>query len=205
MKKIFFDIETLPAPKDKHEILKKIYTKKKENGRMRHSFENFLELTNFGGAFGRIFCICYALDDEKVMPLVGDEKEILKKFWEIVSDFNLNYDRFIGHNIMEFDLKFIYQRSIILGVRPTQELSFARYRNTPIFDIMKEWSKWGQENISMDELAHALSIPSSKDKIDGSQVHEYYKKGKYEDILNYCKKDVEVTRAIYKKMTFNAP
>jgi len=197
MKTLYLDIETLPAEKDKHEILKNIHQKKKDKGRTKQTLEQFIENTNFGGAFGRIFCLCYAIDDEPVQNLFGDEREILKKFWEICREIQL----FVGHNVLDFDLKFIYQRSIILQVKPSIPISFRRYYSEQVFDIMHEWTKWNGY-ISMDELACALGIPSSKGDIDGSRVHEFYKKGKHQEIIDYCKKDVEVTRAIYKKMNF---
>ena len=87
---------------------------------------------------------------------------------------------------------------------PTQNLSFARYRNDPIYDIMWEWRKWGKDpTISLDDLAKALGIASSKGgEIEGKNVWEAYQKGRIAEICDYCKKDVEVTRAIYRKMVF---
>ena len=103
---------------------------------------------------------------------------------------------------MDFDLRFIYQRSIALGVKPAYEISFARYRNYPIFDTMKEWVKWSTTGVGLEYLAIALGIPSPKDGIDGSQVAEFYKQGKVNDILEYCKRDVLTARDVYRKITF---
>lgn len=201
MKKIFLDIETLPAEKSKHAILKDIYEGKKEKGKkVSDTFDEFITQTTFDGAFGRILCISYAVNDGQIQCLYGDEKEILKNFWEIAKDADL----FIGHNLFDFDLRFIYQRSVILGIRPTKELSFARYRNSPVYDVMHEWTGWNLYNkISLDKLAKALNIKSSKDDgMDGSKVHEYFEKGRLQEIYTYCNADVEATRAIYKKMNF---
>ncbi len=201
MKKLFLDIETLPAGEEHHKILKDIYEHKKANGKKTaDSFDSFLAQTNFDGSFGRIFCISAAINDGPAECLNGEEKDILADFWELAKDADL----FLGHNIFDFDLRFIYQRSIILGVRPTRDLSFARYRNNPIYDTMYEWSKWNmQDKISLDKLAKALGLVSSKDKgINGSMVCDYYKKGRYQEIYDYCNADVEVTRSVYKKMTF---
>ena len=201
MKKIFLDIETLPVEESKHHILKDIYEKKKEKGKkVNDSFDEYLEKTNFDGSFGRILCISVAVNSEPATCLHGEEKEILKNFWDIARDADL----FVGHTIFDFDLRFIYQRSAVLGVKPTRELSFARYRNNPIYDIMYEWSKWNmQDKITLDKMAKAFGIKSSKEGgMDGSKVHEYYKKGKHQEIYDYCNADVEVTRAIYKKITF---
>jgi len=198
---LFFDIETVPAHEQQHAVLREIHTKKLADGKkVDGDFEQYLAATSFDGAFGRIVCIGYAIDDNPVEVFFGDEKQILKDFWQIAKD----QRRFIGFNNMDFDLRFIYQRSIILGVQPTQNLSFARYRNDPIYDIMHEWNKWSMKSsISLDTLAKALGIPSSKDgEIEGKNVAKAYTDGRLPEICEYCKKDVEVTRAIYKKMVY---
>lgn len=199
MKKLFLDIETLPAPDNFQEILRFLHAKKKK--KKEEDFEQYLLRTSFDGAFGRILCLGYAFDNEEVKILYeqGDEKEILKKFWGIAK----TADLFVGHNIMDFDLRFIYQRSVALGVRPTRELSFARYKSEPIFDTMKEWVKWApKDDIGLEALALALGLDSPKQGIDGSQVYIFYKNRRIREILDYCKADVETTRAIYKKMRF---
>jgi len=203
MKKLFFDIETLPADESKFEMLKRIYEKKKKKlspfGQKIGTFEDFIESTGLDGTFGRIFCISYAINDGPISCLAGNEVEIIKKFWEKAQDIDL----FVGFNILDFDLRFLYQRSIILGIKPSRNLPFSRYRSEPIFDVMYEWSKWSTQNkVSLDSLAQVLGIPSSKKELEGSKVYEYYKKGKYSEIRAYCNADVEVLRRIYKRMMF---
>jgi 3'-5' exonuclease len=206
-KKMVLDIETLPAPEHVHEALKEIhaYRKKKRerNGeKYKKNFEEFLAETGLDGTFGRIFCISYAINDDDVQCISDEnEKKMLENFWEAAKEVDL----FIGFNIMDFDLKYIIQRSIIHGVKPKTKvrLSFARYRREPIYDAMHEWNQWGYgKNVSLDSLARALGLGSSKTNMDGSEVFTYYKKGKYKEICNYCNADVEVTRKIYKKMNF---
>lgn len=203
MNKLFFDIETLPAPKETHGILAEIYDKKISkitNDRIPPPFTEYLEKTTFDGAFGRICCISYAINDNPVKTIQNSEKEMLQEFWNIAK----NIDLFIGFNIIDFDMRFIFQRSIIWGIRPTKYLSFARYRSDPMYDLMYEWSKWNQQDkISLDTLAKALGLPSSKGgAIEGKDVAKAYEDGRIKEICEYCEKDVEVTRKIYKKMVF---
>jgi hypothetical protein len=213
MRKIFLDIETLPAGKESEEALKVIFEKKGKEG---ETFEEFVGRTNFDGAYGRILCIGYAVDDNPAENFYNEnnEKETLRQFWELIKSIStpprsMQYPDygvlFVGHNVMDFDLRFIYQRSIVLGVRPTIDLNFARYRSYPIYDTMKEWSKWSNGAVGLEYLALALGIPSPKDGIDGSQVAKFYEDGKVKDILKYCKRDVETTRAVYQKMVFETP
>lgn len=214
MHKLFLDIETLPAPEEDQEKLRMLFDKKNPEFD-QEKFDEFLQKTNFDGAFGRILCIGYAVDDESPQNFYNEnnEKKTLQEFWDLVNAIsitprNAQYPdygvQFVGHNVMDFDLRFIYQRSIVLGVRPAYELNFARYRSYPIFDTMKEWVRWSNTGIGLEYLAIALGIPSPKDGIDGSQVAEFYKNGKVNDILEYCKRDVATTRDVYRKMNFES-
>jgi predicted PolB exonuclease-like 3'-5' exonuclease len=203
MNKLFFDIETLPAEKEKEKILLDIYKRKIAKGnKSLTTFEEYLEKTGLDGTFGRIACIGYAINDAAAECLVGDEKKMLQDFWEIAK----TCDLFVGFNNMDFDLRFIYQRSVIQNVRPTKDLIFARYRSSPIYDVMHEWKKWdNQSSISLHALAKALGLQSSKEGgIEGSGVAKAYEGGKIKEIAEYCKRDVEVTRKIYKRMTFES-
>lgn len=203
--KLFLDIETLPAPGDKIDLLKTLWeeSRQKHDSKLQNGvndFDTFFRNTSFQGEFGRIFCIGYAIDDKEADALTGDETEILKKFWQLAKEANL----FIGHNVMDFDLKFIYKRSIILGVKPTRNLSFARYRGDPIFDTMHEWEKWSGRGAGLHRLTLAMGLESPKGEgIDGSKVYDHFIAGKGEDIIRYCKRDVEATRKVYKKITFS--
>jgi predicted PolB exonuclease-like 3'-5' exonuclease len=209
METLFLDIETIPASEEKREVLRVLYEKKlakraQKNGEENtvfeeKDFEQFLLDTTFDGAFGRIICIGYAHNDELVSAFSGDERMMLEDFWRLAR----GVQRFVGHNIFDFDMRFIYQRSIVLGVCPTQDLSFARYRSTPMYDTMKEWVKWGSGSVGLETLALALDIPSPKDEgIDGSQVFSFYRDGRLPEIVEYCKRDVETTRAVYERMLF---
>jgi predicted PolB exonuclease-like 3'-5' exonuclease len=215
MRKLFLDIETIPAGDENHEKLKFLHAKKEaKSEKSVEDFEQYLLKTSFDGSFGRILCIAYAIDDGPVEVLDGseNEKEMLKNFWEIVDSISTpsrnpqwpDYGvQFIGHNVMDFDLRFIYQRSIIKRVKPAYNISFARYRDYPIYDTMKEWTKWSMNSVGLEHIALALGIPTPKDGIDGSEVFNFYKAGKTQEICEYCKRDVEATREVYRRMNFS--
>ena len=219
--KLFFDLETIPAPEEQVETLRLLHEKKVGKQLKRNpdeepmTFEEFYDATGTDGTYGRICCIGYALNDEPVVALSGDEKEMVKKFWEVAG----RADMFVGHNIRDFDLPFIMQRSVILGVKPTwnkfqtpgqkpwemtKYLDFARYKNAPIFDTMWEWSNWVDKwnNKTIEHIALAMGLPTPKEGIDGSQVWDFFKAGKIKDICEYCKRDVDTVRAVYRRMIF---
>ncbi len=66
---------------------------------------------------------------------------------------------------------------------------------------MCEWERWGYgSKISLDRLARVLDLRSSKsDGVDGSCVGELFAAGEHEAIYNYCLRDVELTRLIYRR------
>jgi 3'-5' exonuclease len=201
MVKMFFDIETIPSSEEDWETHHKIL-KKKNGGSGEKSEKTLHALTSFEGTFGRICCIGIIKEnDNQILQkevFRGDEKEILEEFWKS----SVGVERFIGHNIWNFDLPFIYKRSIIQGVRP-RFLNMARYRNTPIYDTLQEWELWSfGKSQSLDTLAKVLGLATSKDKMDGSMVWPYYQEGRIDEICEYCMKDVELTRQVYYKMTF---
>ncbi len=200
MIKLFFDIETIPADDDLKDTVLDVYKRKKAS--IDKTDAELYEYTSFEGTFGRICCIGVIKENYKGIirkeVFKGKEKTILQEFWKCAED----VDRFVGHNIWGFDLPFIYKRSIINQVKP-RNLNFARYRNMPIYDTMCEWELWNfGAKQSLDSLAKVMDLPTSKDEMDGSMVWQYYQDGRIDDIAKYCMKDVELSRKIYYKMTF---
>lgn len=199
MSKLFFDIETIPLDPQHKEHLIASKSKHLTEPPTPEMIEEWIAHTSFSGDWGRICAIGYFKENDKITKGVftGDEKEILAQFWNIAKDTTL----FIGHNIFEFDLPFIFKRSIIHQVKPRYELNFARYRNSPIFDTLCEWSKWSfNSRTSLDTLAKIFGFPTSKDEMDGSQVWPAYQQGRIDDIAKYCMKDVELTRKVYYRL-----
>lgn len=205
---VTIDIETLPSLHPVEDVSK---VRKSERTADDHS------RTALSGDFGRILCIGFADEDGRGNLSRGclgwdkmrrqftcDERLTLTEFWGMMRGFRPNLDRIVGHNLFDFDLKFIYKRSIVHGVKPTVELSFARYRNQPLFDTMCEWERWGYgSKISLDRLACVLDLRSSKcDGVDGSRINELFGAGEHETIYNYCLRDVDLTRLIYRRMIF---
>jgi DNA polymerase elongation subunit (family B) len=194
MKILFFDIETVPT----EESLQ-------ANGLLEAQLEldaaEVIKRLSLSAVTARILCLAYALEppvDSPVTVLAGDESDIIQGFWKLATETNL----FVGHNLLDFDLRFIYQRSVIHRIKPSRDIPFARFRNSPVFDTMHEWSKWGREHISLDLLSRALGIPSPKECLDGSKVYPYYRAGKLPEICEYCKCDVDTVRRVYRRLTF---
>ena len=197
--KLFFDLETIPAPEKLRKTVIESERKKVRNREISGDDEALYRTSAISGDFGQIFCIGYAIDDQPTQIISGKEDEILKAWWDIAKDAHV----FIGHNIIDFDIPFLYKRSVVHNIRPSQQLPVKRFSIENIFDTSKEWSRWDNySQTSLHNLSIALGLPTSKDKMDGSMVYDFYLKKRYQDIYTYCKKDVELTRQVYKRMLF---
>ena len=163
--------------------------------------------TALDGSKGSIYCIGFAIDDMPPSFMACNqinEKQMIESFFNHISIMHdgLRGIEIIGHNVADLDLRFIFQRAAILGVRPPACLKInpSRY-DTDIYDTMTKWAGYGNR-ISLDNLCKALDIDTPKGEITGANVYDYWLKNEYLAICEYCIKDVEATRQVYKRMTF---
>ena len=130
-----------------------------------------------------------------------DEKKSLLAFLEYMKGFDIDADELVGHNIIGFDLPFIFQRCLVncISARPLVDLG--EYRVRGVFDTMHAWWLGARRNVSLDDIAWALGIESSKTaEVEGSKVYDLYQAGKLAEIREYNLNDVRVTRKIYERM-----
>jgi hypothetical protein len=205
MLRVYLDVETLPPERDDPLVGEKI---------ARCSDEEYRRLA-LDGEFGRLLCVGLIVEENngvKHRGILGrdkntgkfhlDEARTLRAFWKLIQNFDSRRDLFVGFNLLDFDLPFIRQRSIIHRVKPSISLCFARFRSQPVFDIMWEFSSWRHRH-KLDDLARVLGIESSKrDGVDGSTVYDLFLAGRHQEIADYCLRDVELTRMMYRRLNF---
>jgi hypothetical protein len=130
-----------------------------------------------------------------------DEKKSLLAFLDYMKRFDSDTDELVGHNILGFDLPFIFQRCLVhcISARPLVDLG--EYRVRGVFDTMHAWWLGAKRFVSLDDVAWALGIESSKTATaEGSKVFELYQAGKLGEIREYNLNDVRVTRKVYERM-----
>jgi len=130
-----------------------------------------------------------------------DEKKSLLAFLDYMKGFDPDSDELVGHNILGFDLPFIFQRCLAhcISARPLVDLGDYRVRG--VFDTMHAWWLGAKRFVSLDDIAWALGIESSKTATaEGSKVFELYQAGKLAEIREYNLNDVRVTRKVYERM-----
>ncbi|MEK6282612.1 MAG: ribonuclease H-like domain-containing protein [Acidobacteriota bacterium] len=131
-----------------------------------------------------------------------DEKKSLVAFLQYMKSFDPDSDELVGHNLISFDLPFIFQRCLVhcLSAKPLVDLR--EYNVRGVFDTMRHW--WlgdRRARVSLDDIAWALGIESSKTaEVEGSKVFDLYAQGRLAEIREYNLNDVRVTRKIYERM-----
>lgn len=171
--------------------------------------------TSFDGAYGQICVIGFAVDDTPATTLQvadlshAEERSLLEAFSCSLTDLIPSNEVFstcvIGHNVALFDLRFLAQRHVVYGIRPHLVLARAAqakpWESDKVFDTMVQWAGVGNR-VKLDKLCKALSVATPKGAIDGSKVWDFVQAGHIQQVADYCAGDVEATRAIYRRMTF---
>lgn len=216
MKKLYVDIETIPCQKPG--LLEEIRATIQPPGNISkpetiakwmaenadEAAEDAYRKTALNGTMGEIICIGYAIDDAPVQRLFRSldqpEGDLLTAVYDDLRGELV--ETIIGHNVLGFDLRFIFQRSVIKGIRPPFPLwQNERYNGERVYDTMLAWAGWNNR-VKLSVIADALGIKVKSGGIDGSQVWDYVKAGKIAEVADYCQEDVEAVREVHKRMTF---
>lgn len=211
---VYLDIETIPnqSPEYAAQVLENIepparYSKaesiaewKSEQGPAAAAEK--VAKTSFDPALGHICCIGVAVGEEKpTVYSITDtrcEAGMINALFTHLPTTGIN--QFVGHYISGFDLRFILNRAIVLGVKLPTSVVFPRNPKPwgdVVFDTMTAWAG-PRDHISQDNLCRALGLECKGD-FDGSMVADAWAAGEHQKIADYCKRDVETVRAIHRK------
>ena len=221
---IFLDIETIPgqAPGLRDELAANIRppgTLKKpesiaawERDEKPAAVEEAWLNTALDGTYGQVCVIGLAVDDSEPVTFSnegdlsdGAEAELLLQAFAELSRLNRGTSGtrpvLIGHNLIGFDLPFLWRRAVVRRVRPPFWLP-----RTPkpwadnVADTMLMWAG-DRGTIGLDRLCRALGIPG-KDGMTGADVWPAVQAGQIDRVAEYCAADVERTRAVWRRLTW---
>lgn len=169
--------------------------------------------TALEGTYGQVACIGVAINDGPVVTftqvLDGSEADVLRETlrfikqkvgWEHTGSHP--YLTWVGHNLVNFDVRYLWQRCVVNGVKPPLPLPIdAKPWDKGIFDTMTGWAG-ARGYVKLATLCDALGIPVKQGDIEGANVWDAWQAGRYQGVAEYCASDVEATRAVYKRLTF---
>lgn len=215
---LYLDIETVPS--DRADIREYVASSVTPPGTMKkaetiakweaeekpQAIEDALAKCSFDGAFGRVVCVCFAVDGDDVIRIHGSDEGQLLTVLGAALTANIRRNGFdtkiIGHHI-GWDVRFLYQRYICLDIPVPAVIRRAvaakPWDDEKVFDTMVQFAGVGNR-ISLDKLCLAMGIPSPKGEMDGSMVWDYFKAGRLEEIATYCAGDVETVRKVHQRM-----
>jgi hypothetical protein len=125
-------------------------------------------------------------DPEVLTRQDHDEAAMLEWFWESVG-----LRRFVGHNILQFDIPVLIRRSQLLGVKHPV-VNIDRYR-TPHIDTLQRLSFNGALTLrSLGFYAKRFGV-GHDDPIKGSDIPQLVIDGNWQAIHDHCKSDLELT------------
>lgn len=218
MNYLYLDIETIPAQTEaaKERVaatvkppaqMKKADTIAAwEKEQKAAAVEEAIAKTSFDGGMGHVCCIGFAINGGDIhsqsVKTIEQERDAIQSFIDIVGVFRASewsQIQIVGHFVAGFDLRFLTQRAIVLGVRlPEWWPKDPKPWSNEVFDTMVAWAG-AKGSISLDALCFALGL-EGKGEIDGSMVAQLWADGKHEDIAGYCRDDVARVRRVHQKM-----
>jgi DNA polymerase elongation subunit (family B) len=211
--KIVLDIETIQVPKEEWARLKGLTLLPVEAPDLLAAGEaseqdREYEKSCFDATYCQIICVGLLIFNDAMEPQEAtawfgpNEAELLRQFWARIAQ--LKPSLIIVHNGLGFDLPVIRNRSMIRQIKPTIEISLARYRTEQVYDTLAVWSNWeARGRVKLDVLARVLGCETKSG--EGHQVAEMWKVGQGKQIAEYCLRDCYVTYACYARMNFREP
>lgn len=129
----------------------------------------------------------------------GSEAAILEETWASLA----KCDRVVTFNGRGFDGPFLSVRSAIHGLKPTRNLVGNRYNLREHVDLYEVLTFQGamQARPSLHVACVSFGIPSPKvGDVSGAHVGEAFRQGRIAEILEYGRRDVEATAALFRKL-----
>jgi 3'-5' exonuclease len=227
------DIETIPLPAYKeraaHRLKRSIERGKMSEEQQQRYFEDqeseeerAYRSGSLAATSGRVLSIAVHIgsiagvniegieqsESEHVFGIDSDgqeqsEEQALTDFLALMRSFDPDIDEIVGHNVIGFDLPFIFQRCLVNNITVKPFVNLAEFNVRGVYDTMHRWWLGSKNRVALDDIAWALGIPSSKtDEVEGSRVFELYQAGRLAEIREYNLNDVRVTRKVYERMVY---
>ena len=199
---LFFDIETCGQYPSYEKFEKEdpsgasIFKKKCERMGYGDPVEGYLKKVSLFPEFGRIVCVSYGVwknDDIVVSSISEDnEEDLIKKCHALFLKAGANGMIPTGWNIKNFDVAWICRKLLMYNYQIPECIH--TYDKKPweisIFDMKEMWKAFSNLDVTFEEAAYSLGIPTPKDDIDGSMVHSTFWNNEKDRVVTYCEKDV---------------
>lgn len=206
---LFFDIETAGKYPNYAEFEKadpagaEIWHKKMNRQKIEDYKKGYEQNVALYPEFGQIVTLSYGLwnpDKYTTGYNVGsitldpdNEYDTLKRIAMVFHNASANGLVPTGWNIKNFDVPWIVRKLHNVGLQvPTCLQTFDKKPwEVTVLDLKEMWKSNSSLDVTFEEAAYSMGIPTPKDDIDGSQVHQTFHSEGIDRIQTYCEKDVK--------------
>lgn len=146
-----------------------------------------------------VLCIgLYYPNKEEFSILQGEEKAVLTEFWTQC----IYPKRYVGFNILAFDLPFIVRRCWHLDITVPAWVFDGRYFSKNFVDLMQYWQLGDRYNlISLDKLSRFVGLEGKGP--NGKLFHILYQDNR-EEAIKYLQNDLRLTAQVYRRLMVSA-
>lgn len=149
---------------------------------------------------GRILAIGFGDDFENDLMMVSkdvSEFALISQFWKVFDQSRKKDVVLTGFNINDFDIPFICQRSVIVGIPVPKLLFHGRYLSSTFIDLRKVWQFGSFEKRgSLDTICRALGIGGKTEGVTGAMFAKLWLSDDPSDrhkAIEYFERDVRMT------------
>ena len=207
IRRIVFDIETGSLPREDIERIADPFREasvktgnlgleksieKIQQGRESH-IRKIADKAALNAEFGQVLAIGFMDDNGTSTILTGDETNILKQFWDRAAVDCHDEVNWIGFNVLEFDLPFLFRRSLLTGVSiPYSCRPDRRYWPSFFVDLMDFWKagEW-KAMISLNRFCKACGLDGKNG--DGAHFQTLFEEDP-DAATAYLENDLKITR-----------
>jgi len=148
-------------------------------------------------ASGQVLAIGYKSDKGTAIDHLEElsESVMLDRFWARYQKLRKSERCLVGFNSREFDVPFLAQRSVILGVAiPKTLIQNERYLDKTFIDLRDRWGFGSKPAGSLDLICKACGLPGKPDGVSGAHFSELYRDpDTRQNAIDYLANDLDIT------------
>lgn len=125
----------------------------------------------------------------------GPEETLLSQFWNMYLSMRKSGRKLVGFNSKDFDVPFLIQRSVILGVDvPSTVWQNDRYLDSTFVDLRDRWGGGSRASGSLDTICRAAGIGSKPEGVNGAMFYKLFELAETRpQAIEYLRNDLAMT------------
>jgi hypothetical protein len=153
---------------------------------------------------GQVLAIGYKSDKASAVDHIDDlgERALLVRFWDKYEKVRKSERCMVGFNSREFDIPYIAQRSVILGVAiPKTLIQNDRYQDKTFIDLRDRWGFGAKPSGSLDLICKACGLDGKPEGVSGAHFSElYHNPDTRQEAIEYLLNDLDITYELAERL-----